>query len=134
MGDSDPVTLFTYVLEQLSKRGIAYAHVIEPRVGDAAADVPLDHSAPRTAEIFRQAFNGVLISAGGYTGATAEAAIAAGAADAVAFGRQFIANPDLPDRLRAGAPLNKADRSTFYGGDERGYTDYPSLQLQEELS
>lgn len=133
MGDSNPLALFTYVLEQLSARGIAYVHMIEPRAGNAGADVPVDHTAPRAAEIFRKAFPGVLISAGGYTAQTAETAIASGLADAVAFGRLFIANPDLPRRFRLGSALNKADRTTFYGGNEKGYTDYPALQGSDEM-
>ena len=68
-----------------------------------------------------------MISAGGYTGDTARAAIANGRTDAVAFGRLFIANPDLPARLAQGAALNRYDRSTFYGGGAKGYTDYPTL-------
>lgn len=133
MHDSDPVALFSHVLQQLSDRSIAYAHLVEPRVGNAGADSPLDHAAPRTAEIFREAFHGVLISAGGYTAESAEQAIATGYADAVAFGRLFIANPDLPERFRKAAPLNAADRSTFYGGTETGYTDYPALLESTEL-
>ena len=70
-------------------------------------------------------WRGVLISAGGFTGETAEAAIAAGHADAIAFGRIFISNPDLPRRLRYGFPLTPYNRATFYGGEEVGYTDYP---------
>ena len=128
MGDSNPVALFTYVLRQLSARGIAYVHLIEPRAGNAGADVELDHAAPRTAEIFRQAFPGVLISAGGYTAESADNAIGSGLVDAVAFGRLFLANPDLPERFRRNAHLNRADRATFYGGTEKGYTDYPRLQ------
>ena len=127
MSDSDPLALFTYVLEQLSARGIAYVHLIEPRAGNAGVGAPTDNSAPHAAEIFRKYFKGVLISAGGYTAATAQDAIAAGYADAVAFGRLFIANPDLPERFREGAELNHYDRSTFYGGTEKGYTDYPAL-------
>jgi 2,4-dienoyl-CoA reductase-like NADH-dependent reductase (Old Yellow Enzyme family) len=65
---------------------------------------------------------------------TAEAAIAGGDADAVAFGRAFIADPDLPDRIRRGATLNPYDRATFYGGDERGYTDYPALELERSVA
>ncbi len=122
MGDSNPVALFTYVLEQLSKRGIAYAHVIEPRGGESGYS-----DAPRTAELFRKAFSGVLVSAGGYSGETAEQTIAEGLADAVAFGRWFISNPDLPARLALDSPLNPYDRKTFYGGGEKGYTDYPAL-------
>ena len=83
---------------------------------------------PKTAEIFRDAFDGVLISAGGYTAETAEASIEEGNADAVAFGRLFIANPDLPERFRVGAELNVPDRRTFYGGGARGYTDYKALE------
>lgn len=127
MGDSDPLALFGYVLEQLSIRGIAYVHLVEPRVGNAGADLAINHDAPRTAKIFRDAFRGVLFSAGGYTAKTAEEAIAYGLADAVAFGRLFIANPDLPERFRDHSELNPYDRSTFYGGTEAGYTDYPML-------
>jgi N-ethylmaleimide reductase len=128
MHDSDPVALFRYVLEQLSRRKIAYAHLVEPRVGNAGADVPLDLTAARTAEIFRTAFRGVLISAGGYTPEEAERALETNHADAIAFGRLFISNPDLVERIRQGAPLNLPDRTTFYGGTDVGYTDYPALE------
>jgi len=128
MGDSDPAKLFGYVLKRLGEKGIAYAHVIEPRATNPGAGGPIVYDAPRTAEIFRRAFPGALISAGGYTAEDAEATVAQGLADAVAFGRLFIANPDLPERLRLDAELNKPDRSTFYGGTEKGYTDYPELE------
>jgi N-ethylmaleimide reductase len=128
MGDSDPVALFSYVLQQLSLREIAYAHLVEPRVGNAGAGSPIDDSTPRTSHIFRKAFTGVLISAGGYTAASAEEVIADHYADAVAFGRLFIANPDLPERFRHNTELNTPDRSSFYGGAEKGYTDYPNLK------
>jgi N-ethylmaleimide reductase len=74
--------------------------------------------------LFRPMWKGILISAGGFAGASAEAAIAAGHADAIAFGRIFISNPDLPRRLREGLPLTPYNRKTFYGGEEAGYTDY----------
>jgi N-ethylmaleimide reductase len=128
MGDSNPVATFGYALEQLSLRGIAYAHLVEPRVGSAGSGDPIDDSLPRTSHIFRKAFSGVLISAGGYTAAAAEETIADHYADAVAFGRLFIANPDLLERFRVDAPLNTPDRRSFYGGTEKGYTDYPSLE------
>lgn len=128
MSDSDPETHFSYVLEQLSLRGVAYAHLVEPRVGAAGAGAPIDDSKPRTSHIFRKAFQGVLISAGGYTASTAEETVADGFADAIAFGRLFLANPDLPSRFRTNAPLNTPNRQTFYGGTETGYTDYPSLE------
>jgi N-ethylmaleimide reductase len=131
MGDSNPVELFSYVLEQLSAREVAYAHLVEPRVGSAGRGAPIDNSKPRTAHIFRKAFKGVLISAGGYTAATGEETIAEGFADAIAYGRLFIANPDLAERFRENAELNTPDRSTFYGGTEKGYIDYPSLAQVE---
>ena len=127
MGDSNPVALFSYVLQQLSAREIAYAHLVEPRVGNTALNTGIDDSLPHASETFRKSFTGVLISAGGYTAASAEETVSKGDADAIAFGRLFIANPDLPERFRVGAELNKPDRSTFYGGTEKGYTDYPSL-------
>ncbi|WP_441999197.1 oxidoreductase [Microvirga sp. 2TAF3] len=75
----------------------------------------------------KKAFGGRVISAGGYVRETAAGAIAEGRADAIAFGQLFIANPDLPERLRTAAPLDRYHRPTFYGGDARGYTDYPAL-------
>jgi len=128
MGDSNPVALFTYVLGKLSDRGIAYVHVVEPRVGNAGADEPIDGNAVDTAKTFRAAFKGVFLSAGGDSAETADEAIAAGRADAIAFGRLFIANPDLPERLEKKSALNEYDRTTFYGGEENGYTDYPALE------
>ncbi len=128
MADSDPVALFSYVLQKLGARGIAYAHLLEPRAGNAGGGggAPIE-DAVHAAKIFRGAFSGVVLSAGGYTGQTANEAIENNLADAVVFGRDFISNPDLPERLRIGAELNHYDRSTFYGGTEKGYTDYPAL-------
>ena len=70
-------------------------------------------------------WRGTLITAGGFTGDAAEAAVTAGHADAIAFGRTFISNPDLPRRLQRGFPLTPYNRATFYGGEAAGYTDYP---------
>ena len=125
MSDSDPVALFTYVLQELSRRGVAYAHIIEPRASLAGGQDGTNASAPCTSEIFRKAFSGALISAGGYDRADAMRAVESGRADAIAFGRLFIANPDLPERLQANMDLNRYNRATFYGGAEKGYTDYP---------
>ena len=127
MQDSDPVKLFTYVLNQLSARGIAYAHVIEPRSSMAGGQDGTVQNAPEARSIFRTAFKGALISAGGYARNEAMRAVEDGSADAIAFGRLFISNPDLPRRLKEDADLNSYDRSTFYGGGEKGYTDYPGL-------
>ncbi len=125
MHDSDPVKTFTYVLEELNNRGIAYAHLIEPRATSAGGSDAVHESAPSTSELFRKAFKGVFISAGGYDADNAKQAVQSGAVDAVAFGRLFIANPDLPARLQQGIALNPYNRATFYGGAETGYTDYP---------
>jgi N-ethylmaleimide reductase len=127
MSDSNPVALFTYVLEQLDARGIAYVHIIEPRASNAGGADATVEGAPRTAELFREAFSGVLISAGGYHREDALATVAAGSADAIAFGRLFISNPDLLERLKNNTDLNAYDRKTFYGGAEQGYTDYPKV-------
>jgi N-ethylmaleimide reductase len=126
MGDSNPVSLFTYVLEQLSARGIAYAHLVEPH-SDSGDGKQARLTPMLNAERFRKAFPGVLISAGGYTAQTGNETVASGFADAIAYGRLFIANPDLVERFRENAELNVPDRSTFYGGTKIGYTDYPAL-------
>jgi N-ethylmaleimide reductase len=125
MRDSDPVALFTYVLEQLSQRKIAYAHLIEPRSSGAGGGDSVVENVPDTAELFRSAFKGALLTAGGYNADNAKEVIVAGLADGVAFGRFFISNPDLPRKIQEGIPFTKYDRSTFYGGAEKGYTDYP---------
>lgn len=110
-----------YVAAELDKRKIAYLHIEEP---DWAGGPPLTEEERRS---LRCTFSSVLVFCGGYTAERAEAAIAAGIADAIAFGKLFLANPDLPERFRRGAPLNVPDPSTFYGGGEKGYTDYPTL-------
>ena len=125
MSDSNPQATFTYVLQQLSNRGIAYVHLIEPRATLAGGSDAVSDDVPSTSELFRASFNGAFISAGGYDAHNAAPAVAAGAVDAVAFGRLFISNPDLPARLRSGAALTPYNRATFYGGAEVGYTDYP---------
>jgi N-ethylmaleimide reductase len=127
MSDSDPVGLFTYVIEQLNRLQLAYLHLIEPRATNAGGDDSVNESAPSTAQLFRKIFTGKVVMAGGYRRETAEAAVNAGLADGVAFGRLFLANPDLPRRFELDAPLTLHDRSTFYGGGEKGYTDYPFL-------
>jgi len=124
MSDSDPVGLFSYVAEQLDKLDLAYLHLIEPRVLGNVDDESKDQR-PVAAQLIRQHYKGTIIAAGGFKGDTAEAIVKAGDADLVAFGRDFIANPDLPARLRDKLPLNPYDRPTFFGCTEAGYTDYP---------
>ncbi len=123
MSDSDPAATFGYVAEALNDYGLAYLHIVEPRIrGNDTIDAA---AAPVATRELRRIFKRPIIAAGGFDGASAAAIVAAGDADLVAFGRHFIANPDLVERLRGDLPLNAYDRKTFYGGDWRGYTDYP---------
>lgn len=117
MRDSDPIGLVRWLGQRLNDFDPAYWHVMR------ADFLGLQHGDVMTPA--RESFNGVLIGNMGYSAEEAEGAIADGRLDAVAFGVPFIANPDLPERLRAGAPLAEADRSTFYTWDAKGYTDYP---------
>jgi len=125
MQDSNPLPTFSYVLRELNPFALAYAHLTvstEDDLRHGAVPVPL--------AALRQEFQGTLIVANGFNLDTATRVLADGAADAVAFGRLFIANPDLPERCRSLSPLNTPDESTFYGGAEKGYTDYPALAPQ----
>lgn len=125
MRDSNPRGTFGYLAARLAELKIGYLHVVEATPGDlrhGGENVPVS--------FFRPLFPGNLIVNSGYTLERAQAVLAAGEADAVAFGVLFLANPDLPERLRRGAPLNVPDPETFYTGDERGYTDYPALSAE----
>lgn len=124
MSDSDSVGLFSYLAAELAKLDLAYLHLIEPRIAGNVEDETRD-SNPVAAQTIRKHYAGTIIAAGGFKRASAEAILADGDADLVAFGRDFIANPDLPERLRRNLPLNAYDRPTFFGGTEVGYTDYP---------
>lgn len=127
MSDQDTLGLFTQVIKQINPLGLAYLHLIEPRSTMAGGTDKVQENQPSTSELFRAHFDGKIIAAGGFDRAGAEHAVAEGQADAIAFGRLFISNPDLPERLAANAPLTAYDRSTFYGGDAKGYVDYPAL-------
>ena len=122
MYDSDPQATFGYLAKELNRFGLAYLHVVEPRI-KGTEDV--NDSKPVAVTYLRKIFTGPIIAAGGFDRAGADVILASGDADLVAFGRHFISNPDLPARLRDNAPLTPYDRETFYGGDARGYTDYP---------
>jgi len=119
--DSDPQALFTYLATKLGEADIAFLHVVEGATGGARDNLPFDYGA------LRRAFKGAYIANNGYSRELAIEAVAKGAADAIAFGRPFIANPDLVERLRRDAPLNAPVTATFYGGGAEGYTDYPAL-------
>ena len=120
MSDSNSQVTFNHVTAELSGLGLAFLHVVEVSMtGEASSDFDTGQ--------LRERFDGIYIANGGYDHARAEQKVTSGIADLVAFGIPFLANPDLPERFRRNAPLNQADQSTFYGGDEHGYTDYPTL-------
>jgi N-ethylmaleimide reductase len=123
MSDSNPTALFAYVAEQLNQLGLAYLHIIEPRVKGNV--VMVEGQAPIASEQLRKVFRGKIIAAGGFEPDSAETVVEKGDADLVAFGRLFVSNPDLPKRIKLALPLNPYDRNTFYTFDARGYTDYP---------
>ncbi len=124
MFDSNPKATFSYVLEALNSKGLAYVHLMEPNEIDLKNRDVLNPVTP----LFRPIYQGTLITNGNYTQETANAALNNGNADLVSFGRLFIANPDLPERFKLNAPLNEPDPKTFYGSSEQGYTDYPFLE------
>jgi N-ethylmaleimide reductase len=117
MSDANPVETFSYIAEQLNKLGIVYLHVVDPVAGGAKRMSPL----------LRRNFHHTYIVNGGFDLDSANAAIHGGEADLVAFGTPFLANPDLPQRYRTSASLNVPDQATFYAGEDKGFTDYPSL-------
>jgi len=126
MSDSDPKKLFSYVVKELNQYQLGYLHLIEPRVeGNETLDQP---STDLTSGFFRQFYDGLIMSAGGYDRDLGNQVLASGEADLVAYGRLFISNPDLPLRFAKNAELNPYNRSTFYGGDEKGYLDYSFLE------
>lgn len=127
MADSDPAATFTQAAHDLQQLGVAYLHVIEPGVNGTVSGPAQAESPPLASGYFRPMFSGAIISAGGHSAETGTARIRRQQADLIAYGQLFIANPDLPARFRLGAPLNQPQRSTFYGGDAAGYTDYPAL-------
>jgi N-ethylmaleimide reductase len=123
MSDSDPRTTFSSLAKELSHLGIGYLHLVEAVGGRVGAVPPEKTIAP----LIRERFDGALILNGGYDVLSAEQVIEDGLADMVSFGVPFIANPDLPRRFATGASLNAPDSTTYYAGEEKGYTDYPAL-------
>jgi N-ethylmaleimide reductase len=121
VSDSNPQPLFDYIVDQLSALKLVYIHVIEGATGGPRDIAPFDYAS------LRKRFKGAYIGNNAYDLALAEKTLESGAADLIAFGKLFISNPDLVERFRQGAPLNEPDKATFYGGGEKGYTDYPTL-------
>ncbi|RAL42986.1 hypothetical protein DM860_009768 [Cuscuta australis] len=125
-GDSNPKALGLYLAESLNKFGVLYCHMVEPRMKTVGEKSP---ECPHSLLPMRDAFNGTFLVAGGYDREDGANAIAENRADLVAYGRWFLANPDLPKRFEINAPLNKYNRETFYISDPVvGYTDYPFLE------
>ncbi|MGM0522331.1 MAG: alkene reductase [Pseudomonadota bacterium] len=120
--DDEPDEMAFYLAEQLSKRGLAYIHLNEPNW--AGGDITFPEG---FREQLRRCFKGTIIYCGKYDADSATQRLEENTADAVAFGRPYIANPDLAERFRVSAKLNEPDHTTFYGGDETGYTDYPFM-------
>src|SRR4029453_12187790 len=122
MTDSDPLKTFGYVIGKLDQLGILYVHLVE------ASEDDIRHGGPMVpTDLLRLLFRRTLIVNGGYDRERANAVIRHGVADLVSFGKAFLANPDLPQRLKIGAALNVPDPDTFYGGGEKGYVDYSTL-------
>ncbi len=118
MSDSQPQTTFNFMARQLSTRPLAYLHIVETLESVAAFDYLA----------LRKSFKGLYMANAGYDLKRSQEAIASGKADFISYAQLFLANPDLPARFEKGAPLNTADPNTFYGGDEKGYTDYPAQE------
>jgi N-ethylmaleimide reductase len=123
IADSDPEPLFLHVIEALNPFNLAYLHVVE-----GATQGPRDVPGGFDLQKLRRAFNGLYMANNGYDLEMATQARAENLADVIAFGRLYIANPDLVERFKTGAPLAKLDQATLYGGDAHGYTDYPAME------
>jgi N-ethylmaleimide reductase len=130
ISDSNPEATFSHVARVLDEYKIAYLHVIEPRIkGD---DTLHEGQAPVATKYLRPHFSGPIIAAGGFDGDSAQAIVASGDADLVAFGRHFSSNPDLPYRLKHNLPLTPYVRAAFWGGDEKHYSDFPAYHPAPE--
>src|SRR5258705_12494924 len=125
ISDSNPQPLFDYTVDHLSALKLVYLHVVEGATGGPRDIAPFDYGS------LRKRFKGAYVANNGYDFELATKVLAANEADLIAFGKPFIANPDLVERLKRGAPLNVPDKATFYGGGAKGYTDYPTLEAAE---
>jgi N-ethylmaleimide reductase len=125
--DAEPEATFGTIAQGLSDLRLAYLHIVNPAAATMEKNKQPDERARRMLTLVRTKYRGTLIVAGGFDRDIAEAWLEQGQADLIAFGRKFLANPDLPERFRKRKPLNADDPSTYYGGDAKGYTDYPSL-------
>ena len=128
ISDSNPQPLFDHIVDGLAALKLVYMHVVEGATGGARDIAPFDYAS------LRKRFTGAYIANNGYDFDLATKMLAADAADLIAFGKPFLANPDLVERLKRGAPLNAPDKATFYGGDAKGYTDYPALDVKMDAA
>jgi len=124
ISDSNPQPLFDHIVDQLNALKLVYIHVVEGATGGPRDIAPFDYDS------LRKRFNGAYIANNGYDFKLATEVLEKNKADLIAFGKLFISNPDLVERLKLGAPLNDFDKATFYGGNAKGYTDYPALGRQ----
>lgn len=127
VGDEDPETTFGYVTEKLNEYPLAYLHIVNPALTALEKRIEPEPRKLRMINLIREKYGRTLIVAGGFDQDTAEGWLQQGMADLIAFGRKFLANPDLPERFRLRAPLNSDDPSTYYGGGAKGYIDYLTL-------
>ncbi|SIO19023.1 N-ethylmaleimide reductase [Singulisphaera sp. GP187] len=125
MEDDDPIGTFTHVAQSLAPFRLAYLHVGYDSGYSRGGSMP----GLRPVDLMRAAYHGTLLAVGGFNRQTGQQALASGRADAIVFGRPYIANPDLVERFARDSPLNPLDLTTLYGGDERGYTDYPTIHM-----
>jgi len=125
ISDSNPQPLFDYIVDHLNALRLVYVHVVEGATGGPRDVAPFDYGS------LRKRFKGAYVANNGYDFELANKVLAADKADLIAFGKLFIANPDLVERLKRGAPLNAPDKATFYGGGAKGYTDYPALEAAD---
>jgi N-ethylmaleimide reductase len=125
ISDSNPQPLFDYIVDGLNDLKLVYLHVVEGATGGPRDNAPFDYAS------LRKRFAGAYVANNGYDFELGTKVLDAGAADLIAFGKPFISNPDLVERLKTGAPLNEWDKATFYGGGARGYTDYPTLPSKQ---
>nr|HAQ95345.1 alkene reductase [Afipia sp.] len=124
VSDSNPQPLFDHIVDQINALKLIYIHVIEGATGGPRDNAPFDYDS------LRKRFSGTYIANNGYNFKLATEVLDKNKADLIAFGKPFISNPDLVERLKLGAPLNDFDKATFYGGGAKGYTDYPVLGRQ----
>jgi len=125
ISDSNPQAVFDHIVDHLSALKLVYLHVVEGATGGPRDIAPFDYGS------LRKRFKGAYVANNGYDFELATKVLAADDADLIAFGKPFISNPDLVERLKKGAPLNEWDKATFYGGGAKGYTDYPTLEAAE---